>query len=50
MTNPIQPEDRALALLVLASAGRMMLATPQDVVALVDFVEEEGQDCPGASA
>lgn len=33
-------EDRALALLVLASQGRMMLAEPRDVVALVDFVEE----------
>jgi hypothetical protein len=33
-------EDRAMALLVLASDGRMMRAEPRDVVALVDFLEE----------
>ncbi len=35
-----QPE-RALALLIVASDCRMMQPEPRDVVALLDFLEEE---------
>ena len=40
MIKPIPPEDRKRALEVLASEGRMMRAEPQDIVALLDFMED----------
>ncbi len=37
-------EDRELALLLVASACRMMQPEPLDVAALIDFLEEADDD------
>ncbi len=42
--STIQPADRELALLIVASDCRMMQPEPRDVVALIDFLEEEEGD------
>lgn len=45
-TTPLQhgpnQKDRERALLLLADAGRTMQPEPQDILALIDFMREEG--------
>jgi len=43
MPRLIEPCDRERALLVVADRGRTMIAEFQDLIALVDFLEDE---CP----